>query len=736
MMFKKIADQTETVDDTRVSPLVPRVSLTREYSSFLTSMVIHSALLILLALIAFPEIKNSVSLFRIDSGQTEGEDHTELVRLEALEMTTDESADPYAETPVLDISELQQVSNSQIDPSIDISELLEDVASDRPIDADSLLGEVTNAASDRTKSRAKRPKSAIELMASASKRGKYFQGPLLKEPRDGMRQTRSTSHATEGVLDQLREAMGHDGPVWIVWVMDASISLVAERQEVAPIIKNFYDEVKASRQPGSWPWPSTAVFAFGHRVVPLGVNSGQPRPQEIANTLINVPIDETGIENVMTAVASAIASIPAKNRKTRIEVVVWTDESGDDLNALEDVIMLCRRRNARVHVVGPLSVLGMRKGLQQFSLPPPYDMPILLPVDRGPDSAFPERAQLPYWYESTDIDWGNGPIIPAGLGAKNFGGPHRQRLLAPSGPYALTRLALATGGTFTALNRPGDLATASREQLFEYMPDYRSAFEIAYDIDRYPLRRAVIEAAALTGAAEYWPPKMRYPTRLDDQFPYRSIGFYQTPQRFAQQLPGELQASVMRLRPAQVMIEQAIQIMMLRFDKEYYVDLESDQTDRQASLSEIALEQMTPSEYHHEQSPRWKAWYDLNLGRLLAHSVRIHEFMLRCEIMASSQSRMMILQGNFNRLTLQPSSELLGGTISATRLQAAIQLLQRVVRDHADTPWGDLATWELQHPVGVVSAFSRIPEPRPVARVVVPPRPAQPLPPMPPLPRL
>lgn len=172
--------------------------------------------------------------------------------------------------------------------------------------------------------------------------------------------------------------------------------------------------------------------------------------------------------------------------------------------------------------------------------------------------------------------------------------------------YGLTRLALATGGTFTAINRPGDIAAATREELFEYMPDYRSLREIAYDIDRY----------------------------------------------------------------------------------------------------------------YQEQSPRWKAWYDLNLGRLLAHSVRIHEFILQCEFLAGPQARVMMLDQGFNQLQMKPSQEMKGGPASVTRTQTAVKLLERVVREHADTPWGDLAAWELEHPVGVEPVLSVRPPPRRVGPMV------------------
>jgi len=43
-------------------------------------------------------------------------------------------------------------------------------------------------------------------------------------------------------------------------------------------------------------------------------------------------------------------------------IVIWTDESGDDILLLEPTIEMCRKRNAMVVVVGPSAVLGSDRG--------------------------------------------------------------------------------------------------------------------------------------------------------------------------------------------------------------------------------------------------------------------------------------------------------------------------------------------------------------------------------------
>ena len=45
-------------------------------------------------------------------------------------------------------------------------------------------------------------------------------------------------------------------------------------------------------------------------------------------------------------------------RDKQLAIVIWTDESGDDVTNLEDAIKVCREQKVAVSVVGPSSVLG------------------------------------------------------------------------------------------------------------------------------------------------------------------------------------------------------------------------------------------------------------------------------------------------------------------------------------------------------------------------------------------
>jgi hypothetical protein len=694
-----------------------------------TSFLLHLSLILFLGVcVIAPELHNGMKSLSLVSASVDDGPEAELISFDIAEALPNLQLASVEMNK--DVSIVSTIPDISIDYDLDIPPATQVVPTGVPSDTEPLgnrdgLDKLANTNPKGNRLKQGRPKSASAWISSISKKGVNVLEPLLVEPKDGLRQTGSAATAATGVMDKLTGSIDQEGPLAIIWLMDASLSLLAERQALAPQVFAFYQGLRVKAKESRLRL-TTSVFAFGQQIVPVQLNLGFLDPDAVAGAIHNLPIDKTGNENVMSAISLAINSVPTFPPNTRIEVVLWTDESGDDLAMLEDVIQLCRQRRARVHVVGPLSVFGMEGGLQQFTLPAPNLWSVLLPVKRGPDSAFPERAQLPLWHDSQDVNWGSDTLIPAASSVQNLGGPHRQLLLAPSGPYALTRLALATGGSYTALNRAGDLAAAEREQLFEYMPDYRSGMQIAYDIDKYPLRKAVIEAAALTGTANYWPPPLAYPNSIYNRFPFNRYVFYSPPQRFARELKLQLAVGVERLLGPQAIIEQAIQIMLLRFKANSYESSMKNDQETGLQIEDLTLESISTSEYDQEESPRWRAWYDLNLGRLLAHSVRISEYINHCKRLAEPDVKKTLLDREINCITFQPSATIIGGTACTHRMELASQLLTRVVDKHPNTPWSDLASWELQSALGMEPVPSIIPPPVPV-----PPLPAQPRPEIP-----
>ena len=147
--------------------------------------------------------------------------------------------------------------------------------------------------------------------------------------RGGLVQGTGAGQATQGVLDGIRKEAAN-GPVQIVWLMDASISMNVDRQEVAERLYPFYKAMALRDKTESHPLLS-AVVRFG------------AKPDELVKTtrdfslvtkaVAAVQDDPSGLENVMTAVQFCLRQY-SKWKGTLI-IVVWTDESGDDILKLE-----------------------------------------------------------------------------------------------------------------------------------------------------------------------------------------------------------------------------------------------------------------------------------------------------------------------------------------------------------------------------------------------------------------
>ena len=135
----------------------------------------------------------------------------------------------------------------------------------------------------------------------------------------------------------------------------------------------------------------------------------------------------------------------ARKRSRNVMIVVFTDESGDDIGALDETINVCRKLAMPVYVVGRPAPFGRRQAYVKWIDPDPnFDQrPQWVPVNLGPESLLPERLKLGF----------------SGSGTKDA------LLDSGYGPYGLTRLCFETGGLyFTAHpNRSEGRLISSRE---------------------------------------------------------------------------------------------------------------------------------------------------------------------------------------------------------------------------------------------------------------------------------
>jgi hypothetical protein len=493
--------------------------------------------------------------------------------------------------------------------------------------------------------------------------------------------------ATQAVENAIRGEL-KQGDTLVVWLLDASISLQLNRDRMARRIREFYDEIGALSRPATSDGIErhrlfSSVVAFGKGIQEVS------RPSLIGvnaiDAMTRVPVDKSGVENTMAAVDGVLDHYRYKQRrKERLLVVLLTDESGDDVQKLEYTIANCREAKAVVHVLGPTAVMGMQKGLQRWTAPRAGGgAEYFLTVDRGPESAVPQRIFLPYWHEA-DVPLKNVKMQPVSA-MPWYGSAYRERVLSGFGPYSLTRLALQTGGTFT-LYDDGVSDQYDVEKLRQYMPSYRSVTDVRLSAQDSLLRTFVVQVSDWTMQEKKTlaAPRMLFMGKRSPINPAQFTAMYVTPAEFRSQFG-------VAIKRERARSEDALKALNQMLD-------ESQTSDWRALLEG-------------EQSARWRAAFSLALGRSLAAMARYHEYIASCDLAKDA------IQSDTNMLNFMPSSRM-NTSPGAALAELATQVLSECASEHQGTPWAELANWELEKPFGIeIQARSF---PRPTPRVGVP----------------
>lgn len=504
-------------------------------------------------------------------------------------------------------------------------------------------------------------------------------------------QSLSTSTTVEGAVDRITAELRtklEKGDLLLVWMLDSSNSLVDDRQRVAARLTPFYEGLVNERSSPKHELLS-AVVSFGNtmreRVAPTEFG------EKIVAAVENLPVDRSGNEKVFDAVAKCALHYRESWRDKQLAIVIWTDESGDDIKNLEDTIKVCRDQRVAVSVVGPSSVLGADTGLHSYT-DPASQATYQLPVQRGPETAMPERIELGYWYltrmqrggrrgqagsreqgrprEQGRTRGRSRGQLPSWLGGQDLVG-----ILSGFSPYALTRLTMQTGGSYTIFDRPEDRGPFDLVSMQRYAPSYSSYAHYTAQIRSNPLRSAVMKAVAeLKGKKVDAPPTMMFIKSTGPRV-FDFMRFYYPPQEFQ----AKLRSSRGRFTG-----------QAARYSK--VVDAALRHVSADDSL-EVGLEDL----YQYENSPRWRAWYDLTRGRLLATSVRLEEYRLTVNAMTKPGA----LAATTNHVILVASPDEQSGDKFQQRAEEAISLLRRCARENQRTPWESLANRELDFALGV-----------------------------------
>ena len=447
-------------------------------------------------------------------------------------------------------------------------------------------------------------------------------------------------------------------PTLVAWLFDQSGSLKPERESIAKRFDRVYKELgiieksgnNAFKQHGQQPL-LTVVAEFGNSVDLI-----TPKPIDdlaaVKSAVRSIKDDpkDNGKENVFQSVgflAEKFRHYRLASPRRNVMIVVFTDEAGDDVDALDATVDLCRKYEMPVYVIGVPAPFGRETAYIKWVDPDPkFDQsPQKAPVHQGPESLMPERIML------------------------LFGGKkeNEEQMDSGFGPFGLSRLAYETGGLYFTVHpnrktgkkiQPWETAAmASELSMFfdervmrNYRPEYVPVRQYYDLLKSNKACAALVEASRVSATSEMENVRRRFP-RSDDA-------------QFARDL-SNAQRTAAKLEPK---IDELVTI------------LRQGERDR----SKIT-------------TPRWQAGYDLAMGRSLAVKVRTEGYNA---MLALAKQGLKFKDPKNDTWDLRPTDSVTVNSALEKDAADAKKYLNRVVTDHKGTPWAVDAERELREPLG------------------------------------
>ena len=462
----------------------------------------------------------------------------------------------------------------------------------------------------------------------------------------------ATTSGAAGAVDRLTaeiDASLRQRPTVVVWVFDQSVSLSAQRKEIASRLERVFQELGADRSQRHRPDLQNLVVAFGKNVS-LVTKKPTDDVAEVIRAIDAVPVDDSGVEMTFAAIRAAAdsariyrTSAPKKN----VMIVAFTDEVGNDQQLADQTAQHCRKLGIPVYVVGVPAPFGMREVRMKYvEFDPKFDAgedEQWAVIEQGPETLFPE-------------------VVRVRCGARED-----EAIDSGFGPFSLSKLCAETGGIYFRVHpNSGERGRVTNQMVapmaaqiryfFDpdvmqaYQPDYVSAAKLQQDIAANEAKRALVEAARSTEIQPMESPVMTFPRRDEPSL----AGLLSDAQRAAAKAQPRIDA--------------------------IHATLTAGAAGRE-SIKER----------------RWQAGYDLALGRVLAAKVRTDAYN---QMLAQAKLGMKFQDEKSDTWQLEPSEDVTVGSQTEKLAKQATELLERVVHDHAGTPWAQLAATELRTPLG------------------------------------
>jgi len=434
------------------------------------------------------------------------------------------------------------------------------------------------------------------------------------------------------------------GPPLGVWLLDQSGSSHNNVLDLGQQLSVPYAELIKGQPEGSDKL-LTAVVSFGEKVE-FTIDPPTSDVMRVTESMTSLKEDTSGKEMTFSAVKAALEKyLPFRTKQNReVIFMVVTDEAGDDAELVDDVVTDLRRVSIPVYVLGVPAPFGRAAGMAQTAEAPIDYRPsgTWRPIRQGPESRKLERIQLGFWGGSMDMN-----LLDSGFG-----------------PFALERLATTSGGRFLALGAGGGMYSGSYasqwpapgvprfdpQTMRRYAPDNTTAAEYDKILSENAACRALVNASQLS--------ELELLSFPEQQFVKQSEAQLTTLLGKAQQVAAKLEPAIIKLHET----------------------LEQGKKDR---------EKLT--------TPRWRAGYDLAMGRACAARARIEGY----NAMLAAVKRGKSFEKETSNTWVLESAETIEASSALKRLiDDAKMYLQRVVDDHPGTPWALIAERELVMPIG------------------------------------
>lgn len=448
--------------------------------------------------------------------------------------------------------------------------------------------------------------------------------------------SRTSTNLTRAILDYANESQ-QVNPTVVVWLLDRTKSATKLREKVI-------SEIKLAK-PAADQQTFESLFA-GFSAEGLDPVSSEPvsDPAKIESMLKQMEEISSEKESTFTCLNQCVekfAYLRNVSRKTVIFVLV-TDESGDDgTTKIENKNIVDVVASKLNKLSTPLFVIG-------------YAAPFGRETDLvqgkktetmyGPETAALQRLSLAMWNGSTD----------------HF------RYDSGFGPWNLEKLCRASGGRFLA-DRPAKRsmrivskmqsnwpAVTSRQfkdsVMSRYKPFYGSLERYQQDVNENKAKLALHNAAALPYTTVF---------RMQD-YEFREA------------------SEAARIREINV-IQRIPAVIQPGLEKLYTI-LKTGEADRDMI-----------------KSKRWQVSFDLAYGRTLANYVRVIGLN---SMLAELKGGKKFANPDSNSWVLVPSEEVNTGSSNRRMADKAKMYLQRVIDEHAETPWALIAKKELESPLG------------------------------------